>query len=121
MLHFYHEHIHRGCHCGAVRFEIEYTPEKGITCNCSRCSKLGWILAFVPATQFTLISGQDSLEDYRFNTKTIAHRFCKQCGIEPFAIGNDPTQGETVAINLRCLDEFELNTLSLETVDGKSI
>jgi len=54
-----------GCHCGVVRFQVSGLDlEHTVTCNCSRCSKLGSILSFVPAESFNLISGEDHLTDY---------------------------------------------------------
>jgi hypothetical protein len=38
------------CHCGAVRYEVMFEPPaKAIACNCSICSRAGWLLATVGA------------------------------------------------------------------------
>ena len=58
-----------GCHCQAVQYEVEVDLAKTFICNCSHCEMKGFILAFVPATSFTLLSGEDSLTEYRFNSK----------------------------------------------------
>ena len=50
-----------GCMCGAVRYEAEADLDGSVTCNCSRCQKLGWTLAFTTAAQFTLLAGEESL------------------------------------------------------------
>ena len=108
------------CHCGAVTFTVEAElPENAVECNCSHCSDKGLILTFVPAGQFTLDSGSDNLGEYRFNTRTIAHRFCNICGCEPFAEGTSPN-GEMRAINLRCVDAADLSAIRLDPVDGAS-
>ncbi|HET6587333.1 MAG TPA: GFA family protein, partial [Oleiagrimonas sp.] len=40
---------HQGsCHCGRVAFEVEGDPEQLIECNCSHCSRKGYLLWFVP-------------------------------------------------------------------------
>ena len=58
-----------GCHCGAVRFEIT-APEDIVAseCNCSICSKSGYLGLAVSRSRFTLLDGEDSLITYTFNT-----------------------------------------------------
>lgn len=109
-----------GCHCGSVRYSVELDLTNPITCNCSYCSKRGSILAFTPARNFTLEKGKDSLTEYRFNTKRIAHLFCSCCGMESFARGAMPDGTEMAAINVRCLDGVDPNTLNLQQHDGRS-
>jgi hypothetical protein len=65
------DHItHRGgCHCSRVRFEVRAPAEiEVMDCNCSICSKAGYLHLTVPASQFRLLSGADALTEYRFNT-----------------------------------------------------
>lgn len=112
---------HGGCHCGAVRFEVEADLSKTVTCNCSICRKTGTILAFAPAGHFTLVSGADRLTDYQFNRKIIHHLFCSTCGIRSFTRGAMPDGTEMVAINVRCLDGVDLEVLSPAPFDGKSL
>ncbi len=110
-----------GCHCGAVRFEVEGDLSKVIECNCSICSKTGTLLAFVPAAQFRLLSGDDCLSDYQFNRKVIHHLFCRNCGVRPFARGIGPGGQEMRAINVRCLDGFDPVNFTVTQFDGKSL
>lgn len=110
-----------GCQCGAVRYDVTVDLDQTITCNCSRCGKLGAVLTFAPAQAFTLKSGEDALTDYQFNKKTIHHLFCATCGIESFARGKRPKDGaDMIAINARCLDGVDVSTLSPKAVDGRS-
>ncbi|PJE75535.1 aldehyde-activating protein [Candidatus Uhrbacteria bacterium CG10_big_fil_rev_8_21_14_0_10_48_11] len=109
-----------GCQCGAVRYSVTTDLAKLLTCNCSRCGKLGAILTFVPQNQFELLSGEDNLTSYLFNTKKINHLFCTTCGIESFARGSDKEGNKTIAINVRCLDGIDPETLSPTPVDGKN-
>ena len=113
--------VHQGgCHCGAVRFEVETDLATVMECNCSHCSKKGFLLTFVPAGKFTLLSGDDAQTEYRFNTKRIAHRFCPTCGVEAYARGAGPDGSEMAAVNVRCLDDVDVSALTLTPVDGKS-
>ena len=73
-----------GCHCGAVRFRVTADPTQALVCNCSVCTKKGFLHLIVPPEQFELISGKDDLATYRFNTGTARHMFCKNCGVHSF-------------------------------------
>ena len=84
-----------------------------VTCNCSRCRRLGSVLAFAPRESFTLLSGEDTLNEYTFNRGVIRHLFCRTCGIESFAYGQMPDGTPVVAINVNCLDGVDPHTLSL--------
>lgn len=107
------------CHCGAVTFSIEGDIESGLSCNCSHCSRKGMLLAFFPETQFSLLSGEDNLTEYRFNKKVIAHLFCKTCGVQSFGKATNKDGVPTVAINLHCIEGINLETLPITKVNGK--
>jgi hypothetical protein len=107
------------CHCGAVRYEATTDLAQIMSCNCSRCSRLGWLMTFVGVERFKLLSGADQLTEYRFNTQNIAHLFCKICGIESFARGRGPG-GEMACVNVRCLEGVDLDALAVTKVDGRS-
>ena len=107
-----------GCHCGKVRYEVTADLSKVYSCNCSICSKRGWILAFTTPDKFTLIQGE-GLTDYQFNKKNIHHLFCPVCGVASFGHGTGP-HGEMVSINVRCLDGVDTGALQVTPVDGRS-
>ncbi len=108
-----------GCHCGAVRFEIAVEPQVSLLdCNCSICSKIGYLHLFVPHGQFTLLQGRDSLTSYRFGTGAAEHLFCKTCGIKSFY--QPRTHPEAWSVHYRCLDSgHELQT-SVVPFDGQN-
>ena len=109
-----------GCHCGVVRYEVETDLAKVISCNCSHCDKKGLLLAFVPSEQFRLISGGDNLTDYQFNKKIIHHLFCSICGVQSFSRGTGKDGKEMVGINVRCLDDVDMGSITVTPFDGKS-
>ena len=108
-----------GCHCGKVRYEVETDLKKVLTCNCSHCSAKGLLLNFIPAQQFRLITGEDSLTEYQFNKKMIQHLFCSICGVESFARGRGQEGKAMVALNARCFDGIDLDSLTLTPFNGK--
>lgn len=110
-----------GCHCGAVRYTVETDLAQVIECNCSHCSRKGFLLTFVGPDQFELTAADDALTEYRFNTHAIEHVFCKTCGVQSFARGKAPQSGQEMrAVNVRCLEDVDLAALTITPVDGKS-
>jgi hypothetical protein len=110
-----------GCHCGKVRYRVTTDLDRVIRCNCSICSKKGYWLSFVPASDFELESGADALTDYQFNKLNIHHLFCSTCGIQSFGRGTGPDGSEMVAVNVRCLDDVDLSKLAPTEFDGRSL
>ena len=111
--------IYKGsCHCGAVQFEVE-APEKIVCqdCNCSICSKSGFLHLIVPKSKFNLIRGESHLTTYTFDSAEAKHKFCKICGIKSFYIPRSNPDGYDV--NVRCLDP-QPEELIIEPFDGKN-
>jgi hypothetical protein len=107
-----------GCHCGRVRFRVTADLDRVTECNCSICSKKGFLHLIVLPEQFELISGKDDLADYRFNTRTARHLFCKTCGVHSFYVPrSDP---DKIDVNVRCLDGIDLSPISVKSFDGRN-
>jgi hypothetical protein len=110
------------CHCGAVKFEVTMPPPtRAIACNCSMCSRTGWLLAFAKDDTFKLLHGADAVTDYQFNKKTIHHVFCKICGVRAYSTGSDKHGKPTMAVNLRCVADIDVTSLPVERFDGASL
>lgn len=108
------------CHCGAVTFTVAAdAPTEAMSCNCSHCRRKGFLLTFVPADRFTLLSGEDRLTDYQFYKHRITHQFCNNCGTQAFALGQSP-DGPVRAVNLRCVPDIDIDSLTIKKVDGAS-
>jgi hypothetical protein len=110
-----------GCQCGKVRFEVNADIQEVVSCNCSRCRRLGSLLAFVPVEDFKTLSGETAMTDFLFNRNVIHHLFCATCGIQSYALGRNPDGTEIVAINVRCLDDVDPATFEVKTFDGRSM
>lgn len=108
------------CHCGAVKFEAEGTPESVMECNCSHCQRKGFKLWFVPGSAFTLQQGEDALTTYRFNKHAIDHRFCKTCGCQAFGQSKTEDGSMVYAVNARCLENYDIDAIPVNKVDGRS-
>ena len=110
---------HRGgCHCGAVRFEVRSPAAiEVMDCNCSICSKAGFLHLIVPAAQFRLLRGADTLRTYTFNTGTARHLFCPVCGIKSFYVPRSHPDG--FSVNARCLDEGTVTAMHVVACNGR--
>jgi hypothetical protein len=107
-----------GCHCGAVRFEVFCADEPYVTdCNCSMCTKIGFLHLIVEKSGFRLLGGENQLADYRFNTGTARHFFCKICGVKSFYVPRSHPDGYSV--NYRCLDEADMARITVRAFDGQ--
>ena len=107
-----------GCHCGRVRFEVLAPAKLQVSeCNCSICSKSGYLHLIVPAERFTLLSGKDSLTSYGFNTKTARHLFCSVCGIKSFYVPRSHPDG--FSVNARCLDPGTVEGMTVTPFNGR--
>lgn len=112
---------HRGsCHCGQVRFEVQGEFDSVIECNCTHCSRKGYLLWFVPRESVRFKSGESELATYTFNTHRIRHHFCPVCGVAPFGFGEHPPGTPVAAVNVRCLENVDLGALEVMHVDGRS-
>ena len=109
---------HGGCHCGAVRFEVE-APERftALDCNCTMCAMTGFLHLIVPKSKFRLLKGEQNLTTYTFNTGVAKHRFCRTCGIKSFYIPRSNPDG--IDVNVRCLDERP-EGMTIEPFDGRN-
>jgi hypothetical protein len=108
------------CHCGRTAYEVEGELSQAIECNCSHCSRKGYLLWFVPREQLRLSTPDSALATYTFNKHVIQHRFCPNCGCAPFGFGEHGGKA-MAAINVRCLEGVDPGKLSIRQVDGRSL
>ncbi len=106
-----------GCHCGRVRFRVRVEAREALDCNCSVCTKKGFLHAIVTADNFELVQGRDALSTYTFGTGVAKHTFCSVCGMHPFYTPRSHPEG--VDVNVRCLDEG-IAAWTIEPFDGEN-
>jgi hypothetical protein len=118
------------CHCGAVTFACEIDLAAGTTrCNCKFCRKARFWMTLVPAREFRLVQGAESLADYQRtppgkDAPFLHFQFCSRCGVRPFTKGGVMPQfgGEFYAVNVACLDDAtddELAAAPVKYVNGR--
>jgi hypothetical protein len=100
-----------------VRFRVAADLAGVSYCNCSVCTKKGYLHAIVPRDAFELLSGEADLTTYRFNTGVAKHQFCRHCGVQSFYVPrSDP---DKIDVNARCLDGVDPTTLRVFAFDGQ--
>ncbi|CAJ2508746.1 Uu.00g137720.m01.CDS01 [Anthostomella pinea] len=120
------------CHCGLVRFTAALPDIRMGTvnrCNCSICTKNGYLLVYPRVEDVTFVSGlggegDDSLSVYRFGSGVKPHRFCRRWGTSifiDFSESDRAVERAVVAINLRTFAGIEdmMGELKFRDVDGK--
>jgi hypothetical protein len=109
------------CHCGKVAFEFEGDVKEGLACNCSICQRKGSLLAFVPYSKLTWLSGEKEAASYTFNKHVIKHRFCPTCGIHTHGEATDRQGNPIAAVNMRSVENVDLAALAVKHFDGRAL
>ena len=88
------------------RSEVDVEALAALDCNCSICTKKGFLHLIVPQDHFRLVAGRDALVTYTFNTHVAKHHFCGTCGIHAFYVPR--SHPDQVDVNVRALDDDEI-------------
>lgn len=105
------------CHCGRVTFELQGRIDAVVDCNCSICRRRGALWHGATDASLRVLSGEEELSLYQFNTMTAKHYFCRHCGMHPFARPRiAPTHW---VVNVRCIDGIDFSALKVQEFDGE--
>ena len=107
-----------GCHCGAVKFRVTTDLSVILDCNCSICTKKGFLYLIVEPEKFELLTDRKALSTYTFGTGTAKHHFCATCGMHPFYIPR--SHPDKIDVNVRCIDGLDLGSLEITPYDGQN-
>jgi len=93
--------IHGGCHCGNIRFALEWTPEPAQiparACGCSFCRKHGGVWTSCAGGVLTVkIADAALVQRYTFGTGTADFQVCRSCGVVPLVTSR--IDGELYAV-----------------------
>jgi hypothetical protein len=99
-------------------------------CNCSICRRRGALNHRVPKEALRLLTPWEDLTLYQWGSHTARDYFCPVCGILPFRRPSDPTAAERAAgvepfdgwaVNVRCLDQVDIDALPVRHIAGSAI
>ena len=104
------------CHCGAVTFVVEAEIDHVTACDCSLCVKKNARMVRVRAQDLTILSGEEQLGAYEWNTHRARHHFCRICGI--YVFHRKRASPELYEVNVFCLDGFDPTSLPVRASEG---
>ena len=111
--------IEGSCHCGEVRFRLDWQIDELTTCDCSLCEMRGALMAKVPEAALEVISGEDLLTLYQWSTHRARHYFCSRCGI--YVFHRKRAAPDHFGVNARCLHDFDLVAIPVRAAEGANM
>ena len=110
--------IEGSCHCGAVRWRFEGTPESATACNCTVCRRYGVLWAYDFEDEQIHVSGPTNL--YAWGDRKLGFHFCAGCGCVAYwrAITPGKDGRRRIAVNLRLAEPEAVGAIALDRFDG---
>ncbi|MBU1286553.1 MAG: GFA family protein [Alphaproteobacteria bacterium] len=105
------------CHCGAVKFTLQFAPHQITDCNCSICRRYGALWAYYAPEEVNFTTEDDRTETYMWDDHSIRLHRCKTCGCVTHWSPVDPARNR-MGINARMLDPVVVADASLRHFDG---
>jgi len=93
------------CHCGAVKWTFDGTPNSVTACNCTVCRRYGTLWAYDWVDEKITTSGPTSF--YLRGDEDIEFHFCPTCGCNTWWRGAhlDDDGRRQIAVNTRLTDD----------------
>ncbi|PAY11084.1 aldehyde-activating protein [Bradyrhizobium sp. UFLA03-84] len=104
------------CHCGAVTFRIDAAIDELTTCDCSLCRRKNALMTKVHESELEILSGEDVLSTYSWNTGRAKHFFCSRCGVYTFH--RKRAAPDHFGVNVFCLENFDASAFRPRATDG---
>jgi len=100
------QQAYRGsCLCGQVTFEAGGFSDKAAACHCTMCRKFHGAAfgSLVDVDEFSWLSGEQLLRDYRANNGTV-RTFCGECGAS-LGFRSSGAGMDNFEVAIACFDE----------------
>ena len=107
------------CHCGAVRFRVRLSNglRSARRCTCSYCRMRGAVAVTARVGDLEIMTGEEALHVYRFNTDVAKHHFCSVCGIHTHhQRRSNPNE---YGVNVACLGISPFDFPEIVVMDGQ--
>lgn len=109
--------IEGSCHCGAVRWRFEGTPESATACNCTICRRYAALWAYDYDGEGIKVSGPTRAY---VRGQHIGFHFCPSCGCIAYWRGLQPGEDgrRRIAVNLRLAAPAAVGAIVIDHFDG---
>ena len=107
------------CHCGTVRFQVDFDIAELTTCDCSICVKRNAVMTKVPEDALTVTAGEEALTLYEWNTRRAKHYFCSRCGI--YVFHRKRAAPDHFGVNIFCLEGFDVASVRVRPTEGANM
>jgi hypothetical protein len=111
--------IKGSCHCGAIRFDVDFPITELTTCDCSLCAMRNAVMAKVPERALTVLEGEEMLSLYQWNTHRAMHYFCRRCGI--YVFHRKRAAPDHFGVNVFCLEGFDARSVPVRATEGANM
>jgi len=105
------------CHCGAVRWSFDGTPESATACNCTVCRRYGVLWAYDYEDERIRVSGPARVY---VRGRALGFHFCANCGCVAYwrALAPGEDGRRRIVVNLRLAEPDAVGATPLEHFDG---
>jgi hypothetical protein len=107
------------CHCGAIRFRVNAVISELTTCDCSLCAKRNAVMAKIAEHALIMVTGEELLTLYQWNTRKAKHYFCRQCGI--YVFHRKRAAPDHFGVNAFCLHDFDVKSMPVRPTQGANM
>ena len=107
--------VRGSCHCGGVRITVPHAPEWVVSCNCSLCTKTGWLVAYYPDADVRI---EGETVPYIWGDRMIGIHHCPVCGCFTHWRSLDGDIGR-MGINAALLDGFDPAAVEIRLFDNR--
>ena len=108
------------CHCGQARISLPRKPAEVTHCNCSLCTKTGFLGIYYPSEELQIEGDFDSYVRADSNPAYISQHRCRNCGIITHWTPLTDPPHERMGVNARLFEADVLEGASVKQVDGRS-
>lgn len=110
--------IEGSCHCGAVRWRFESTPDAATACSCTICRRYGTLWIYGHENEDVFVSGPTKA--YMRGEKSLSFNFCPECGCVAYwrGLGTAPDGRRRLAVNVRLAEPEVVADIPIQRFDG---
>jgi hypothetical protein len=111
--------IEGSCHCGAVRWRFEATPQGATACNCTVCRRYGALWIYGHEGEDVFVTGPTKA--YARGEKHLNFNFCPECGCivswRANSVGKKSGR-RRMAVNVRLAEPDAVADLPIDHFEG---